>query len=237
MYWFNDEHLCRINKDRVVIRLYDTNDKFIDSMVFPSEYFPLHSNDFSVFNCENCVEVKNEKILKVFDAVKWELGRCYTNAENLYNALIKNGIDAKMYSGWFLIGTTTAPTHHSWVVCGNSVLDLSSDLAELNKFVENKIQRSIDTVTYEEANEYISEFYSVSKKWRNSERCKPVGIPNERVMYIGCPCDKDTALRERAELSAKFPDHISVPIAQAGKYSNVQEQIINKEKNLWKQKT
>lgn len=69
----------------------------------------------------------DERVAAIFDSIKPEVGRCFTNAENLCVALNEAGYQAEQYVGWLFM-EDELPVHHSFVVLDGHVLDLSISL-------------------------------------------------------------------------------------------------------------
>lgn len=205
MNWI--DKYTKIKEDRVVVKLHDDDEKFIKSIIVPTEYYPLHNNRFKVFTNDNTELCKDEAILDVFDSITFEIGHCYTMNGALYDALISNGIDAKIWAGWLFVNGYETPVHHCWVTVGESVLDLSDDNyvkyvinGEAFKYVSSK----------KEHGELLVDFYAHIKKDKipHRERCYPCGVPCAGMFYVGAECKSgDDARNFYRKLMKKFPNH------------------------------
>ena len=60
---------------------------------------------------DNTSEIVDERIIAIFDSIKPEVGRCFTNAEILCVALNKAGYPAEQYVGWLFIDGRGNPVH------------------------------------------------------------------------------------------------------------------------------
>ena len=60
-----------------------------ETISIPSRMYPLESDLFQCFDADNASEATDEKIKDIFDSIKPETGRCFTNAETLCTALKK----------------------------------------------------------------------------------------------------------------------------------------------------
>lgn len=86
-----------------------------ETISIPSRMYPLESDSFKCFDADNTSEIVDERIIVIFDSIKPETGRCFTNAENLCIALNEEGYPAEQYVGWLFMGDEL-PVHHSFVV-------------------------------------------------------------------------------------------------------------------------
>lgn len=98
-----------------------------ETISIPSRMYPLESDSFQCFDADNTSEIVDERIIAIFDSINPEVGRCFTNAENLCTALQKEGYPAEQYVGWLFMGNEL-PVHHSFVVLDGHILDLSISL-------------------------------------------------------------------------------------------------------------
>lgn len=60
-----------------------------ETISIPSRMYPLESDLFQYFNADNTSEIVDERVVTIFDSIKPEVGRCFTNAETLCVALNK----------------------------------------------------------------------------------------------------------------------------------------------------
>ena len=98
-----------------------------ETISIPSRMYPLESDLFQYFNADNTSEIVDERVVTIFDSIKPEVGRCFTNAETLCVALNKEGYPAEQYVGWLFMGDEL-PVHHSFVLLDGHILDLSISL-------------------------------------------------------------------------------------------------------------
>lgn len=197
------------NPDRLVAKIYEADGekdiKFKESIIIPTERYPLCDTKFRVFHNGNCKICKDEEILKCFDETKYEQGHCYQMADELKERLVKAGYDAKIYIGWLFPNPTETPIHHAWVVIDDYVLDLQDDMCVIKanwKMFEGK--------TTDECRYLLAEFhtYCIKNKVPNSTRCAPVGLPSAEYYYIGSEAEcGDIGRKEYNLLLRKFPDH------------------------------
>jgi len=176
-----------------------------------------------VFANENTMEIKDEKILKLFDRVKYEIGQCYSNSENLLKLLLKHDIDAKLFCGWVFTGDVT-PVHHCWVVYQNSILDLSNDMTSFARFmIENGYNEN--DVDINIMRERLVEFRRNSMNWKNSKRCV-VGTADNKI-YVGSPCKSALeAANMYNDLIKNFPNHEVKRSINMEQMSVVQEMML-----------
>lgn len=198
------EKSATFKENRAVVKLHDENGDFVKSVIIPTVYYPLNGN-YEVFHYKNTEQVHDEAVLKVFDRIKYSIGRCYTNTKALVAALRKEGIDVKSYVGWLFVDETI-PVHHCWAVLnGNSILDLSDDLTQ--KFSSENRKNFENVKNSDELRKVLASFHVAAMKWKNSERCFPVGKVSSTLLYVGCECDPDDGRIIYQRLKKQFPDH------------------------------
>lgn len=200
--WINNQ--VRERSDRVAVKLREADGTYIDSVLIPTERYPLNSDKFEVFPKGNPEAATDERIIEAFNAVKYQMGCCYTNSKNLYEELTKRGVEAKTYVGWLFLSGEDYPTHHCWVVVGDTVLDLSDDFTvmmcgnvEVWKEVESK----------EDARKLMAQFAAEAKSVSNAQRCAPLGVPTVGFLYVGSECSPSEGRQIFNRLMAKYPDH------------------------------
>ena len=174
-----------------------------ETISIPSRMYPLESDSFQCFDIDNTSEIVDEKVIAIFDSLKPEIGRCFTNAETLYAALKKVGYQAEQYVGWLFMGDEL-PIHHSFVVLDDHILDLSvslksEDFAKLD-FVTAKCK------TKDEARERIAEYMLQKEQLPNHQRCI-FGMVDEAYHYIGAPGTREAGIIRNEELRRIYPQH------------------------------
>jgi hypothetical protein len=204
-------------KDCVMFKLNKTTYKI------PSKIYPLNSRKYHVFTNSNTESIKNEDIKKLFNLCKFELARCYSNAEMLRQGAEILGIkDIKYYSGWLFVGDKL-PMHHAWIVYNDkSILDGSmlQDLFTMLETVEDK-----NKLTKREHANLMKKSLSSNKPNHEKFCFGKVLIP---IIYIGCETDCDYAreLYNKA-IEATNNNHPSYPHMKhnAFDYSQTQKMI------------
>lgn len=201
--WYKEYITLKENK--AIVKLYDAENRFVKSVIVPTIQYPLNGK-YKIFHCENTEAVKDEKVLEIFDSVKYKIGHCYTNVGILVGRLQNAGYDAKSYAGWLFTGKGEFPVHHCWVVLdGKSVLDLSDDFTAMlsGKNADNFRK----TMSKKEMAETIASFQMAARTQKNHIRCYPVGIPTGFLLYIGCECDPEEGRKIYQDLIKNFPNH------------------------------
>lgn len=187
-----------IKKDRIIEKLYDENGKFLESVIIPTVYYPLPKEEFEIYDRNNCEEVTDEGIIEAFDETEYRAGECFGNADRLSSALRKRGYETKTYCGWTVI-RNDYPTLHCWVTAGRSVLDLSDYFFRLDEEIAKRGNTECDK---EEAKKIMLSLL----KEKNSERCRPLGIPYYPL--IGSEVEGGEEAKEfQRELLTRFPNH------------------------------
>lgn len=167
----------------------------------PSPVYPLNESP-ELFFYENTERVIDEDIIEIINSANYEVGRCYTNAENLTKLLTCNNYKAVMYVGWFII-QRQLPVHHSWVILNKKYLiDLSADFDALSDFLKKHSEDSPLADKRKEA----AKFYEDALSWEHSERLS-LGKASPNVMYIGCPCSLIKGMEIFHNLVKKYPNH------------------------------
>lgn len=174
-----------------------------ETISIPSRMYPLESDSFQCFNADNTSEIVDGKIKDIFDSIKPETGRCFTNAETLCVALNKAGYPAEQYVGWLFMGDEL-PVHHSFVVLDGHILDLSISL-------KSEDFAKLDSVTAkcktkDEARECIAEYMLQKEQLSNHQRCI-FGVVDEAYHYIGAPGTREDEIKRNKELRKIYPQH------------------------------
>lgn len=203
MWWH--EECAREKPDKVVVKLRDGNGAFMKSIIVPTVMYPLNGK-CEVFTYRNTKRVEDEAILSCFDSVQYKIGRCYSNAERLVEALKNAGIDAVPYVGWLFVANGETPIHHCWVVVnGNSILDLGDDYTVMLSGENAKHFENVQSI--EEKRELIACFQLAARNVKNRQRCYPVGTPTPFLYYVGSPCGPDEGRGIYRRLLQAFPGH------------------------------
>lgn len=184
-------------KDRVIYKVKG------ETINIPSRMYPLESDSFKCFDADNTREIVDEKIKDIFDSIKPEVGRCFTNAENLCTALQKEGYPAEQYVGWLFMGDEL-PVHHSFVVLDGHILDLSISLKSAD--FEKLDSITAKCKTKDEARERIAEYMLQKEQLPNHQHCV-FGVADEAYHYIGAPGTREAGIRRNQELRQLYPQH------------------------------
>ena len=221
--WYEDT--AKIKEDKAVVKLYDENNKFSQSIIVPTMYYPLNEK-LRVFNYKNTKKIEDINIIKAFDNVKYKIGSCYTNTKELVNELKKEGYDIRSYVGWLFTGQNETPIHHCWAVINdNSILDLSDDFTVMLSGDNGKNFESLNTKI--EKAEMIASFQLAARKVKNSIRCSPVGVPTPFLLYVGSECDPEKGKEIYRNLIKQYPDHECQRNVDSEGYSETQRVMKN----------
>lgn len=169
----------------------------------PSRMYPLESDSFQYFDADNTSEIVDERIIAIFDSINPEVGRCFTNAENLCTALQKEGYPAEQYVGWLFMGNEL-PVHHSFVVLDGHILDLSISLK--SEDFEKLDSITVKCKTKDEARERIAEYILQKEQLPNHQRCV-FGVVDEAYHYIGAQGTREDGIKRNKELRKIYPQH------------------------------
>lgn len=202
--WWH-ENQARFKGDKAVVKLVNEDRSFKKSVIIPTDYYPLNGK-YEVFTYANTKQTVDEEVLKVFDKVKYRIGHCYTNTEEMVQRLQKLGYDVKPYVGWAFTTACDFPIHHCWAVLnGETILDLADDFTMMYSGANGENFK--EDQSEEERRELIVSFQMAASKVPNSARCYPVGIATPFMLYIGCKCDPEEGRKIYNSLIRKYPDH------------------------------
>lgn len=198
------DYCAFFKEDRAVVKLMNEDGNFFKSIIIPTAYYPLNGS-YEVFTHKNTVQTKDESVLKIFDSVKYHIGHCYSNAEELALRLREKGYDARTYVGWLFTSATDFPIHHCWVILNkNTVLDLSDDFTAMLAGANGEHFKGKGG---KEVRELIADFQIAAVRVPNSVRCYPVGVPTSFLLYIGCECSASGGKVLYNNLVRKYPRH------------------------------
>lgn len=174
-----------------------------ETISIPSRMYPLESDLFQYFNADNTSEIVDERVVTIFDSIKPEVGRCFTNAETLCVALNKEGYPAEQYVGWLFMGDEL-PVHHSFVLLNDHILDLSISLKSEDFEILDSVSENCKTK--DEARERIAEYMLQKEQLPNHQRCI-FGVVDETYHYIGAPGTREDGIKRNKELRKIYPQH------------------------------
>ena len=174
-----------------------------ETISIPSRMYPLESDSFQCFDVDNTSEIVDEKVKTIFDSIKPEVGRCFTNAENLCMALNKAGYPAEQYVGWLFMGDEL-PVHHSFVVLNDHILDLSIAMKSEDFVKLNSVTAKCKTK--DETRERIAEYMRQTEQLPNHQRCI-FGMVDKTYHYIGAHGTREDGIKRNKELRKIYPQH------------------------------
>lgn len=169
----------------------------------PSKMYPLKSPKSSCFfTHENTNVVTDELLKRIFNLCTFNVGKCYYNANLLYQLAKQNGLDVEYYAGWLFV-CGTPPLHHAWVVYQGNVID-GSILSSMFKYL-SQINSGSSNYREDFAECLVNE---QKKNISNSEKYIFGHVP-EQLVYLGCPDTSKNAQETFRTLAIKFPNHPS----------------------------
>jgi len=177
-----------------------------DKHIVGSKMFPVaKKNNIQIFDATNTSKCEYKDVQDLLKSVGWKHvnGKCYSNAEALYDAFEYCGYDAKYYAGWLWIGAGY-PIHHAWVVVDDSVFDIAYHLTSQKVLIEQELSGK-DIYSKENVRE-------IKRLMRINH---PVGenfiwgeVP-EIMMYVGSEDTPDGARDRYTKMMKQFPNHPS----------------------------
>lgn len=195
---------------RFIAKIYSKNENntwdYIDSIVIPTDYYPLSDTSFKVFHCENCQITTNPDIISCFDSVKHVPGHCYSMADELHNRLKDKGFESAIWCGWLFIGNRR-PVHHCWVTVGadNVLLDIQDNADHIVSLLQGHSFKND-----EELRRFLADTLAAELKQgiKNSVRCSPLGKPSSHTFYVGSRVSNGEAAKKIYQaLVQKYPSH------------------------------
>lgn len=185
----------QISKNKVLVTYEDGK-----TIKIPSQMFPLN-RELEFFTADNTEEFRDEYIESIYNSVTARTGKCYYNAKDLVDALLKSNVDSsriKTYVGWLFIGDTI-PVHHCFVMIDNKHI---LDFGPLRQF-----EILYDSNEREELEEFKKELVK-NKSLPNSKKMT-FGKALNVVAYVVSECSPSDGEKIRAKLEKTFPKHIS----------------------------
>lgn len=175
----------------------------------PSSMYPL-SGEMEIFSQYNTENLDDLRIEEIFNSVHYQIGKCYTNAENLYNALSENQVDGvECYEGWLLIGQNELPIHHAFVVIKkdgkNYVLDYAADMKADEA---DRLQAEYGKLPDDELRKVMLKTMKEKEKLPYSKKAT-FGKVDRMYLYVACECSPDRARENFQKLMKMYPDHPS----------------------------
>lgn len=189
---------------KVVMKCY-INGEFRHSIIVPTDYRPLPSNDYEIFTSENTDVITDPELLKLINTVKFSVGRCYSISQELYDLLSKHGYNPVVYEGWCVIVGSDRAMHHCVVKVGNSVIDSGmSDLLRdnFNDAIAKKGEVSLDESRY-----ILADLIERDKDKPISETNPTLGKISRATIFVGSPSNPDRARLNYNILMDKYPNH------------------------------
>lgn len=175
----------------------------------PSTMYPL-SGDVEVFSEYNTDSIDNAEIEKIFNSISYQVGRCYSNANNLYNALVENQVEGgTCYEGWLLIGHNELPIHHAFVVIKqdgkNYLLDYAADMKSDET---DRLQAKYGKLPDNELRKVMLKIMKEKEKLPHSKRAT-FGKVDRMYLYVATKCNPDNARINFQKLMQMYPAHPS----------------------------
>ena len=198
----------RLNKDksRVSVKLYEKDVSFKKSIIIPTDYYPTNKyGDFLIFTSQNTKSLHNEGLIKIIDRIKYKMGCCYQNTEKIISLASQYGYNLTSYCGWLFVDNNNLPIHHCWCMYEDSLIDLSDCFGvTCSSEVKNNL-KVLDSET--SRREYMIDLLAKAAFLKNSERCKPLGLAHESLLYVGFPCSPSDGRKQYNDLIRKYPNH------------------------------
>lgn len=190
----------------------------VGKIVIPSNLYPLESDKFELFDHTNTTSIVDKTIIDVFNSITPEIGRCYTNSENLCNKLISYGYAAKQYVGWLFVGDKI-PIHHSFVILNNHILDISVNLKQKDIDILEKYQGPLD-----EQRRHMVDYMNSREFLPNNEKCN-FGKCDILYTYVATEATKEQGIFRQRKLREIYPDHPAFRDIRSSGKTKMQEML------------
>lgn len=191
------------------------------NIVIPSKMYPLESTGYEMFDFQNTIPVTDERLISIFDSIKAENGRCYTNSEKLMMSLVSTGYDAKQYVGWKFLGDVL-PVHHSFVIVNRYLLDLSYELEDENL----EKQCSNANMTEDEMRKIIVSHLKDREQLDNHLKYTCGQCP-KGAFYLAAPGTKEQGINRNRQLRKDYPHHPAFADVQRNGLTLTQQMMLS----------
>lgn len=185
-----------IDKGKVIIK--GITEKPI---VIPSQLYPLNGS-LEIFCSESTEDCEDKQLREIFDSVRASVGFCYSNTENLIDALKAAGISKeryRTYAGWLFIGDTL-PVHHAYTVVDDKyMLDFSTD--KIFEDVEH-----FQGLSSEKVKDMLAIEFLERRHLPHSKRAT-FGKVGSLYLYIGSICKPQHGKKIYQKLVKAYPKH------------------------------
>lgn len=199
----------RIKEDRVVVKQYGDGGKFTGSIVMPTIKYPVATGgDIHILGLNNLEIIEDRKIIDAIDTVPYVMGHCYTNSGNVAKALRDIGENPRIFCGWAFQDLNMLPTHHCWVMLGDThLIDLSAMMTYMMKeAVESYSDEVLKGWNKKEWQDFLIGYMKRTENYKNSERVI-LGLGDDMVYIGGEVKDVKEARDVWKRLKKEFPDH------------------------------
>ena len=181
-YWWEKKVFKKA--DRVVVKSYDKQDKFVESFIIPTNRLPL-SGKYETFSCGDTVLTEDPAVGEILDSLAYEKGNAHINADMVTEALKKKGFNAETYVGWFFMpgDKGLAMIHTAWTILqgekGKSLIDIANTYRYMiDSYLEAKEHETAEGA--QDTKDYIEQ-----QTKPLSERMQPMGLPYKEGLYVG----------------------------------------------------
>lgn len=203
------------------------NNRTLKECTIPASMYPMPNVRVSpsIFHKGNTKDLEDDgELARILDEadVKPQMGKCYSNAEKVYDALQASGYTShhkvEYFSGWMTLLDTIGWHHHAWIVVDDqSVIDLTHEVAGPLIEMQEKARAGKQIgVKRENLVKEIKRFEAQSHSFRErfSYGCC------DSWCYIGVPSDKEEAIISFRDVMAKYPEHPSYDNVDKETYTN-----------------
>lgn len=153
----------------------------------PSNELPVKDKSkFLIFTTSTTELITDKNIISIIDNMSPKIGHCYSNTDEIVNALKEKGYNCKFFAGWMIVDGI--PIYHAWCVYGakeQHVIDFSLNEKEME--ISSTIDRSVEN--------YRDKYTDEIEKIRNlplSQRAT-IGKAIPGIIYLGCETDSRSA--------------------------------------------
>ncbi len=219
------ETRVRIKPNKVALRYYKNPTKeYAHSVVVPTDYHPLPDGEIEVYTANNTTPITDKKILDLLNKINFEMGKCYSISQQVYDVLKKNGYNPVILEGWMVLLVTTRLVHHCVVKLDDHIIDSSIDDSFIDEF--KNLYSQNPSMSLEESRTLIADLYERDINKKTTEKYPNIGRLCNNAIFIGVPSTADDARNNYNRLMDMYPNHEDYNGNGMTRYGNRLNQII-----------
>lgn len=185
----------------------------------PSAMYPL-TGEYMMIAKENTAPFddsdESSTIRHIFDSTPVQIGRCYTNAENLQKRLAKENIHSETLVGWLFVADSL-PVMHCLTAIGNHILDF-------NIRQELLLRDGYSLLSEDKLRQVFAERIHQLQSRPFSEVCT-FGPLDRQTLFIASHCSPQKGIELARKLRRAYPKHPAFLEIDSGGATHMQRLI------------